>query len=57
MVYPRRYKCLSCGKSFTLSDGVVCLPHAGVECPHCKSKKTIEKSFGIFDGLKLLFGR
>lgn len=57
MFYPRRYKCLSCGKPFTLSDGVVCLPHAGVVCPHCKSKKTIENPFGIVDGLKFLFGK
>ena len=46
MYYPRNYRCLSCGKKFTLSDGVIRLPSAGVPCPHCGSKKTKERFLG-----------
>jgi len=40
MYYPRYYRCFSCGEKFTLSDGVIHLPSAGVPCPHCGSNKT-----------------
>jgi DNA-directed RNA polymerase subunit RPC12/RpoP len=53
MYYPRHYRCLACGEKFTRSDGVICLPSAGVTCPHCGSKKTIERPLG---GLLDLFG-
>ncbi len=56
MFYPRLYRCLSCGKSFTLSDGVIHLPSVGVTCPHCGSNKTKSKLFGnVIVGLKNLF--
>ena len=46
MFYPRYYRCLSCGEKFTLSDGVIRFPSAGVPCPHCGSKRTKERFFG-----------
>ena len=53
MYYPRHYRCLACGEKFTRSDGVICLPSEGVPCPHCGSKKTIERTLG---GMIDLFG-
>ena len=53
MYYPRHYRCKACGEKFTRSDGVICLPSAGVTCPHCGSKKTIERTLG---GVVDLFG-
>ena len=53
MFYPRLYRCLSCGKSFMLSDGVIRLPSAGVPCPHCGSNKTTGKLLGnVIVGIK-----
>ena len=46
MFHPRYYRCLSCGEKFTLSDGVIRLPSAGVPCPYCGSKKTKERFLG-----------
>ena len=40
MFYPRYYRCWSCGEKFTLSDGVIHFPSAGVPCPHWGSNKT-----------------
>jgi len=56
MFHPRYYRCLSCGEKFTLSDGVIRLPSAGVPCPHCGSNKTTGRLLGnVIIGIKKLF--
>ena len=42
MFHSRYYRCLSCGKKFTLSDGVIVQPSIGVTCPHCGSNMTTD---------------
>jgi DNA-directed RNA polymerase subunit RPC12/RpoP len=46
MYHTRHYHCLACKKDFTLSDGIIEHLPTGVECPHCGSLMTIERSFG-----------
>jgi len=56
MINLRFYRCLSCGKEFTLSDGVILLLPIGVPCPHCGSKKTTGRLLGnIIYGVKKFF--
>ena len=53
MYYPRHYCCMACGKKFTLSDGMIVQPSAGVPCPHCGSHKTKERIIsGMMDFVK-----
>ena len=58
MFNPRYYRCLSCGEKFTLSDGVIHLPSAGVPCPHCGSNKTTGRLLGnMIVGIKKVFNK
>ena len=58
MYYPRHYRCLACGKKFTLSDGVIMQPSAGVPCPHCGSHKTTGRLLGnVIVGVKDLLNK
>ena len=58
MFYPRYNRCWSCGEKFTLSDGVIHLPSAGVPCPHCGSNKTTGRLLGnLIVGIKTLFNK
>ena len=56
MYNPRNYHCKACGKSFTVSDGVIRLPSSGVECPYCGSNKTSEYRGSLIKSVKSLFG-
>jgi DNA-directed RNA polymerase subunit RPC12/RpoP len=53
----RSYHCWACGKSFDISDGVICHPPCGVKCPRCGSYLTSEYPGFLIRGIKSLFGR